>query len=95
VARIEWILLWMWKRIPFIAMPNIILQRLVVPELLGLNCRTETIAASIAGLLDDDEARRVMESGYAEIREHLGAKLSLGATERTVEILEEMLNPPV
>jgi len=93
--RIEWVLLWMWKKIPFIAMPNIILQRMIVPELLGLNCRTETIIAAVNELLDRDEARRLMESGYEEIREHLGAKLSPGATERTVEILEEMIRESI
>jgi lipid-A-disaccharide synthase len=90
-ARIEWVLLWMWKRIPFIAMPNIILQRMLVPELLGLNCRTETIAAAVRRLLESEEARKAIASGYEEIRVHLGGQLPLGATERTVEILEEML----
>ena len=32
-----------------------------------------------------------MKEGYCEIRRHLGGDLPLGATERTVEILEEML----
>jgi len=90
-ARIEWVLLWMWKRIPFIAMPNIILQRMLVPELLGLNCRTETIAAAVRHLLENDDARRSMEAGYEEIRIQLGGELPRGATGRTVEILEEML----
>jgi lipid-A-disaccharide synthase len=94
-ARIEWLLLWMWKRIPFIAMPNIILQRMLVPELLGLNCRPEAIAAGVSRLLRSDEDRRLMEAGYGEIRTHLGGNLPHGATERTVEILEEMLGEPV
>ena len=29
IGKLEWLLLWMWKRnIPFIAMPNVILQRM-------------------------------------------------------------------
>ena len=90
-GRFEWLLLWMWKKIPFIAMPNIILQRPLVSELLGLNCRPEAIAAAVRQLLESDEARRIMEEGYQEIRDHLGAKLPSDATGRTVEILEEML----
>ena len=93
-ARIEWVLLWMWKRIPFIAMPNIILQRMLVPELLGLNCRTATIAAAVRRLLESEEDGKAIASGYEEIRVLLGGQLPLGATERTVEILEEMLQQP-
>jgi lipid-A-disaccharide synthase len=91
VGRIEWGLLWWWKKIPYVAMPNIILQREVVPELLGMACRTDAIAAAVTELLQNAETRQAMESGYGEIRDHLGEKLSPGATERTVEILEEML----
>jgi lipid-A-disaccharide synthase len=94
VARVEWVLLWAWKRIPFIAMPNIILQREIVPELLGLNCRPEAIAAGITSLLKDGETRQIMERGYEEIRRHLGGDLPLGATERTARIVEDMLGTP-
>jgi lipid A disaccharide synthetase len=65
---------------------------MLVPELLGLNCRTETIAAAVRHLLENDEARRSMEAGYEEIRIQLGGELPRGATERTMEILEEMLD---
>ena len=89
--RIEWLLLWMWKRIPFIAMPNIILQRIAVPELLGLECRAEAIAETIGDLLRNDILRHRMLQDYAEIRRHLGSDLPVPATIRTAEILEEML----
>ena len=94
LARIEWLLLWMWQRIPFIAMPNIILQRMAVPELLGLKCRPDLIAEAVGGLLRNDAEKTKMAADYAEIRRHLGAHLPQGATERTVEILEEMLGEP-
>jgi lipid-A-disaccharide synthase len=90
-VRIEWLLLWMWKRIPFIAMPNIILQRMAVQELLGLNCRPDLIAAAVGKLLQNNGERAVMAADYTEIRRHLGENLPLGATERAAEILEEML----
>ena len=94
VSRIEWLLLWMWKKIPFIAMPNIILQRPLVPELLGLTCRPEASAAEVNRLLENEEDRCLMEKGYKEIRSHLGENLPFRATGRTVEILEEMLGKP-
>ena len=93
-GRIEWLLLWVWKRIPFIAMPNIILQRMAVPELLGFDCRPEAISAAICKLLGSEVERELMAKDYSEIRRHLGEKLSVSATERTAEILEEMLGKP-
>ena len=92
VGRIEWCLLWAWKRIPFYAMPNIILQREAVPELLGLNCRPEKIAEEISRLLDDGPARRQMMQDYVLIRQALGSELPVAPTERTAQILEEMLH---
>src|SRR6202045_3003896 len=53
IGRVEWCLLWAWRRIPFIAMPNIILQREAVPELIGLNCQPEKIAHALIRLLTD------------------------------------------
>jgi lipid-A-disaccharide synthase len=90
-GRIEWLLLWSWKRIPFLAMPNIILQREVVPELIGIKCRAESIAARLRRLLDDKAVRAKMREDYALIREALGSEKAVRPTERTAEIVEEML----
>lgn len=89
--RVEWCLLWLWKRIPFIAMPNIILQRMAVPELLVLNCRPEKIAPAVESILNDETVRARMRSDYAEICRVLGSDLPFTATERTAEILDEMI----
>ena len=91
VGRIEWLLLWMWKRIPFIAMPNIILQRMVVSELLGLSCSAEAIAVAVKSLLENDAVKETLACDYDEIRRHLGEDLPDTATARTVEIILEML----
>lgn len=92
LVRIEWLFLRTLKKIPFVAMPNIILQRQTVEELLGLDCTPEKIARALAGLLDDESARAKMAEDYREIRERLGAALPKSATLRTAEILEEMLS---
>lgn len=90
-ARIEWMLLWFWQKIPFIAMPNIILQRKAVPELLGLNCKPGIIAEGVRRLLENPDERNAMLEAYGEIRRNLGVDLPFSATERTCEIVEEML----
>jgi lipid-A-disaccharide synthase len=92
VGRFEWYLLWAWRRIPFIAMPNIILQRKVDPEFIGLNCRPEKIARELIELLDNDRRREKMQSEYALIRQALGSDLLVAPTERTAQIVEEMLD---
>jgi len=92
IGRLEWLVLWSWKEIPFIAMPNIILQRRLVTELLGPECRPQKIAAQLRMLLDDPTTRERIDSGYAEIRTHLGGGLPEPATLRTARMLEELLD---
>jgi lipid-A-disaccharide synthase len=94
-GRIEWFLLWSWKRIPFLAMPNIILEREAVPEFIGIKCRAESIAAGLSRLLDDETARAKMRQDYTLIREALGSELPVQPTERTAQIVEEMLRASV
>ncbi len=91
-TRIEWLLLWAWKRIPFYAVPNMILQREAIPELLGLKCQPDRIAATVESLLDDGPIRRQMLQDYELVRRALGSELPTPATERTAEIVEEMLH---
>ena len=92
IGRIEWCLLWAWKRIRFYAMPNIILQREAVPEFIGLKCQPAKIAAAIQSLLDDGPVRRQMMEDCALIRQALGSELPVAPTERTAQIVEEMLH---
>ncbi len=91
-TRIEWLLLWSWRAIPFLAMPNIILEREVIPELIALNCRPEKIAAAMNHLLHDAAARAALQRDYELIRRALGSELPFSATERTAQIVEEMLS---
>jgi len=92
ILRAEWCLLWAWRRIPFYAMPNIILEREAVPELIGLKCNPRKIADTLTRLITDEPVRRRMLDDYALIRQALGSELPMGATERTAQIVEEMLN---
>jgi lipid-A-disaccharide synthase len=90
-GRIEWCLLWAWRRIPFIAMPNIILQREAVPELIGLNCQPEKIAQALTRILGDEEIRDKMVKDYGLVRKALGSDLMMSPTARTAAIVDEIL----
>jgi lipid A disaccharide synthetase len=73
-------------------MPNIILERDAVPELIGLNCRPHKIAQAVIRILTDTAARNKMLRDYALIRQALGSELLTAPTERTAQIVEEMLS---
>ena len=81
------------KKVPFVAMPNIILQRGVVPELLGKNCRAQFIAEAMSTLIESPVARAAMRAEYSLVRAALGATLPYTATSRTADILDEMVPP--
>ncbi|HEY4283266.1 MAG TPA: hypothetical protein VGM62_09385 [Chthoniobacterales bacterium] len=90
-GRIEWCLLWAWRKIPFIAMPNIILQREAVPELIGLNCQPEKIAQALLHILENKQARDEMVKDYGLVRKALGSDLRMSPTARTAAIVDEIL----
>jgi lipid-A-disaccharide synthase len=87
----QWVITGLGKKIPFIAMPNIIAGREIIPELISLRCRGPLIAEKVLSLLDDANRRSQMKRDYAEVRRALGSELPFSATERTVRMLEEMI----
>jgi len=52
---------------------NIMLDRPLVPELIQEECRPERLAAAVAGLLDDPQARQAQVDGLAAVGGWLGA----------------------
>lgn len=97
VYNVPAVMVWQWhlmggrRKIPFVAMPNIILGRLAITELLGHEGTPAAINAELQKLLFDAAARQKLQDGYTEVRRALGAELPLGATERTAQIVSEML----
>jgi lipid-A-disaccharide synthase len=80
------------QKIPFVAMPNIILNRGFIPELLMENCRAENIAEKMSALIENPDARMAQRREYSHVRAALGENLPYTATERTADILEKMMN---
>jgi lipid-A-disaccharide synthase len=64
-------------RVPFISLPNLILGRDLVPEL--VQKRPEAVARAAQPLLDDGPERAAMTRGFAQVRRKLGES---GASER-------------
>ncbi len=91
VLRAQWYGTGLHKKVRFVAMPNIIVERECVPEMLGDECRAEVLAPRLRQLLTDDALRNTMREGYTEVRRALGSELNVCATARTATIIEEML----
>ncbi|RYG74589.1 hypothetical protein EON80_02290 [bacterium] len=80
------------RKVPFVAMPNIILERGAIPELLGDDCRAPKIADALSQLLENRERRMTMLHDYEQVREALGEKLPYTATHRTADMVEELVS---
>jgi lipid-A-disaccharide synthase len=55
-------------KVPFIAMPNLLLGRSLVPELVQDDAEPGRMAAELRAILGDDARRAAMSAGFAEIR---------------------------
>ncbi|HEY4837209.1 MAG TPA: lipid-A-disaccharide synthase [Candidatus Acidoferrales bacterium] len=88
VARLTELILRTFIVTRFVAMPNLILGKRVVPELLQQDCTPPRIAAEVSKLLDSPAARDEMLAGLAEVRWKLGPG---GAISRAADIIVGML----
>jgi lipid-A-disaccharide synthase len=75
-------------RVPFIAMPNLILGERVVPELIQAAATPAAIAGELAGILDSEPARRRMVARLGEVRRRLVVP---GAATNAARLALEML----
>ncbi|MBI3505720.1 MAG: lipid-A-disaccharide synthase [Proteobacteria bacterium] len=66
-------------KVPFVAMPNVIAGRAVIPELLQEDCTPPRLAAELATLLDDPAAAARMRADLASVCDALGRReIALG-----------------
>jgi lipid-A-disaccharide synthase len=75
-------------RTPYFAMPNLIAEKKVVPELVQDDFTPDRVAASILELLQDPNARRTLKAGLAEVRKRLGPP---GAVDRAADSIARLL----
>ncbi|MBI1205872.1 MAG: lipid-A-disaccharide synthase [Azospirillum sp.] len=73
-------------KVPYANLVNLMLGRMLVPELLQENCRPDKLAAAVARLLDDPAARREQITGVAEVAHWLGQG-STPPSERAAEVV--------
>ncbi|PWC59851.1 lipid-A-disaccharide synthase [Azospirillum sp. TSH7] len=59
-------------RVKYVNLVNLMLDRMLVPELLQQDCRPERLATELGRLLDDPAARQAQIDGVAEVARWLG-----------------------
>lgn len=73
----------------FISLPNILLGRMALPELLQWDANAERIGAEVGRLVQDGPDRESQLSAFAELDALLGPS---DALDRTVDLMREMLS---
>lgn len=79
------------RKVPFVAMPNIMVEREIVPELLGDACRAPQIAGALLELLQNPLKTAQMRADYAFVRRALGEGLPYTATLATADLIDEIV----
>ena len=77
-------------RVPYVALPNILLGRELVPEKLQAACTASELSEALDALLTDESSRAAQRAGFAEIRERLspdGATPSERAAAAVLEVI--------
>lgn len=75
-------------KVPFLAMPNVIAGRAIVPEFIQDRCSADLLAPAMERLLDSKEERENIRSSYAEVRSKLGEK---DAAKNAADLILEQL----
>jgi lipid-A-disaccharide synthase len=81
--------------VPFYSMVNLIAERRLVPELMQTAMTGENIAAEARRLLRDDDARRAMLDGLAEVRRKLTDGGDRSPAHRAAAVIREVLEGDV
>jgi len=82
---------WIFKQfmhVPYISLVNLIADRMVVPELMGVLFNKVQLTATLEPLLSDTPERRAMLEGYAEVQDKLGKP---GAAAKTASLIYQSL----
>ncbi|MBS1723606.1 MAG: hypothetical protein JSS66_11700 [Armatimonadetes bacterium] len=73
----------------FVSLPNILLRRPVVPELLMWHCTPENIRAALEPLIEDGAPRQAQLEAFAELTESLGPA---DCFDKTVDLALELMS---
>ncbi len=78
-------------KVKYVSLVNLMLDRMLVPELLQEDCRADKLAAEVGRLLDDPAARREQIEGVAEVARWLGAGAEAPPSERAAHAVLDVV----
>nr|WP_211112489.1 lipid-A-disaccharide synthase [Azospirillum sp. SYSU D00513] len=78
-------------RVRYVNLVNLMLDRMLVPELLQRDCRPDRLAAELGRLLDDRQARARQVDGVAEVARWLGQG-GLPPSERAARVILDIVS---
>lgn len=74
--------------LPWISLPNILLERSLIPELIQSEATSHSMLHSLRSLLNDTPERAFQLEGFAELRAKLGGA---GASSRAAEVITDII----
>ena len=74
-------------KVPYLAMPNVIAGKEIVPELIQGRCNPDLLVSAVERLLDSKAERGKLTAEYARVREQLGGK---NAAEHAADLILQM-----
>ena len=90
IYKVNALTYWIGKRfvrVPYVSLPNLILGRGVVPEL--LNPRLEDLLGAVSKLWESDKERALQREAFLEIRDKIGGS---GSVSRLRSLFQELLS---
>ncbi len=73
-----------WLKVRYVTLPNLILDRPVIPELLLHQCTPDAAATALGAILPDSPEREAMLRGYADMRARLGTSEAAATAARAI-----------
>ena len=87
VSRISAMIFRRMIKVPFVAMANLLVSKMLAPELLQEECRPDLLAEAVDGLLDDADLRASIQSEYQRIHQQLRQDSANLAADAVLELL--------
>jgi len=78
-------------KVKYVSLVNLMLDRMLVPELLQEDCRADRLADAVGRLLDDPAARREQIEGVAAVAQWLGAGAEAPPSERAAHAVLDVV----
>ena len=78
----------LFVNLSFLGLPNIIMNREIVPELLQKNMNAKNLRNALSSIIYNEHTRKAVQESYSELRNKLGNE---GASKRTADLVNTYL----